>query len=167
MKKDSTTKLEEILTYDLNNYENMGFNDEGKAKALAIISREANIILAEEKEQESHERWLESQKKDEERYQLDKSMKLKELELKQLELEHKIDEAKFDRSFQIQKFEEERRHNKWQLILSAANIGGTFLLGIITKIMFTALTVNAQRHDYNDYQLESTSSKENRTNLLK
>lgn len=51
-------------------------------------------------------------------------------------------------------------------IITIITAVGTFGLTLASKFIYAKLTINAQKHDYEDYKLESSSSREQRNNLL-
>ena len=90
-------------------------------------------------------------------------MRKEELELNQRKYMLELDRQTKEDARQEQKM----KHEKIQLWISIGTASVTALLGLVRLFTFAGLTLNAQKHDYEDYQLESSSSKENRNNLLK
>lgn len=167
MNKENRDKLERILSQDLNNYENYGFNDEEKSRAWGIISKEIAVLLAEEKTERDLARIAEDDTIEAMKLQFDQDMRMKEYELKVEQL--KFDQTKLETEWGQKVIDNTRegKRLKVQLWTSVATVAAPILLGMMKLITYTSLTLNAQRHDYNDYQLESSSSKENRNNIIK
>lgn len=167
MNNENKNKLEEILRQDLDNYENFGFNDEQKAKALGIISKEAAVLLAEDKETRDSIRVADNSAREKERFEFEKEMRIKEYELKveQLNLERQKFEDEWNQ--RVMDNTKAAKREKTQFWLSVAGVAAPLVLGIVKLCTYAGLTMNAQKHDYNDYQLESSSSKENRNNITK
>ena len=171
MKKESLNKLNKILSDDLKNYENVGLNDEPqKMKGLEAITKEANIIRSEEKQIKDLARAEKSIKLEESKVDLEN--KKLEVEQSKINLEKEkleIERLKISKDYDIQKLkiESEKKQCKTNKVLSIASLIVTSSIAIISKCVYAGLTINAQKHDYEDYKIESPSSKENRNNLLK
>lgn len=149
-------KINNILGNDLNNYDNKGFNDEDKMKCCTIISKEADIIRTEEKHKQDLARMKAQQKLEREKFEFEKTKILEDQRIRSKELD-----------IQKEKLENESKQNKRTFIVTLSSTAVSAILAIVSKAIFTGLTLNAQKHDYADFQVESNSSKENRTNLLK
>lgn len=181
MKQEVIQSIEKVLDDDLKNLDGYSLYDDKKAKALQSIKGEIAIILANEKEQldqkqKENQNALEKEKFDleKQRFENEKEVKEKQLELDQqkhdLEMEklrNDIENSRIQNQTAITKVANDAKFAKAQLIVSIAGVVGTFLLGLVGKIMYSKLAYNAQLHEYNDYQMEPQSSKENRMNLLK
>lgn len=181
MNKDSISALEKVLVDDLKNYDNLSLDDDRKTKAIQSIKTEFAVILSYDKEkfeneQKEKQSILENEKFDFEKKKLksEEEAKAKQLNLEQqkfefdkLKFQNEIENNRIQNQLAITKMENDARTAKVQIIISAAGIVSTFVLGLIGKIMYNKLAYNAQIHEYNDFQMEPVSSKENRMNLLK
>lgn len=181
MKKDIIRGLEKVLGDDIRNFKNLSLTDPDKAKALQSISKEVSIILADDKERfekgvkerqsglEVSKFQFELEKFKHENLIKEKQIQLDErkIELEKTKFEQDVENSRIQNEISMKKMEIESKNSKIQIIVSIAGIASTFLLGLIGKIMYTGLARNAQIHEYNDYQIEPMSSKENRQNLLK
>jgi len=181
MKKHAVRELEKVLIDDIRNFKNMSLTDPDKAKALQSIGKENTIILADDKEKSEKKAKEKQSILEEKRFdlELEKFKREEQTKTKQFELDERkfeLEKAKFNHDLEnsriqneiaIKKMESESKNAQIQIYISIAGIVGTFLLGLIGKLMYVGLASNAQKHEYNDYQLEPMSSKENRQNLLK
>lgn len=164
---ENLKRLEEQIKNDLNQYENMNIDDPNKMKALNVVLKELTTV------QEAERADLDRQDK-EKKFDLEKEIKLKELDVKieELHLKQKELEMRQNEIYANNNDKCQQRYNELVVeIVKAAGalLGtlGTITVGLIQINTFKKLTINAQNHDYNDYQLESSSSKENRSNILK
>lgn len=172
LKKDINSNLKSV---------NAAYSAEEKTKFLCVIAKEIaiyNNIEKEEIEKLKSSEQLKSEKlkakKESERQSFERKIKLKEMSIKEKELdlkEHQInledkkeDEAALDKR---NKLAEDIKASKRNLIVSIIGIAVPALITIGGKIAYTCLAVNAQKHDYKDYVMESGYSKEQRNNLLK
>lgn len=167
MKEEHKEKLEQDLNNDLNNFDNYGFNDQEKSKAINIIAKEVAILSAEEKEKRDNERFVWQKELDKAKFEFEKDVRLTQLqndtEFRKAELELK----KTSLELEIKKAKDDEKRNKAQFWISIAGVALPCLVDIIAKCIYAGLAVNAQKHDYEEYKLESASSKEQRNNLLK
>lgn len=83
----------------------------------------------------------------------------------QLEIERQ--KQRDDLDYRFKQLELEEKAHRRQTIISTISAVCTCGIALISKIIFAKLAYNAQKHDYEDYKLESSSSKEQRNNLLK
>lgn len=161
--------LKKILADDLNNFEHVGLNDEAKAKDLAAIGKEMNLIMAEEKQKkdlELREKQLNNEserlKFEKEKFEFEKT--IKEQDADNERVKNILDRERLDEELKIKKQELIIAKRKEMIAIITAI--GTFGITLISKFIYAKLTYNAQMHDYEDYKLESQSSKEQRNNLL-
>lgn len=161
--------LKKILEDDLKNYENVSLNDENKLKGLNAISKEMNLIMSEEKQNKDfklREKQLEidSEKLElsKKQFELEQYSKTFELKLK----EESMNNEKEKLNAELELKEKELKTVKRRETIAIVTTVGTFVVSLVSKIIYAKLTLNAQRHDYEDYKLESPSSREQRNNLL-
>ena len=180
MKNESISELERVFKDDIANLDKLSLGEE-KTEALKSMKAEADIILANEKKefeekQKVKQTVLENEKFDFEKNKFKVEEEAKENQLKlekekfdfeKLKFKTEMDNNQLQNQLAITKMENDNRNAKVQIIISAAGIVSTFVLGLIGKIMYNKLAANAQLHEYNDFQMEPVSSKENRMNLLK
>ena len=180
MNKENISKLEKILNDDLSNLENISLGED-KTEALKSIKEEFAIISNDDKKKSENEvkdkqSILDNEKLDleKEKFKIEKETKEKQLKLDQTKFEfeqtkfqHEIENDRLQNQLAITKMENDAKTAKIQIIISAVGVVSTFVLGLIGKVMYNKLAINAQIHEYNDFQMEPVSSKENRMNLLK
>lgn len=181
MKKNAIRRLKKVLDDDLKNFENYSLNDADKAKALQSIGKEFALIAGADKDEnerktKKNQAVLEKEKVDFEKvkFNYEKEVKDKQLqideqkfEIEKMRLHHEIENAKIQNQLAITKMENDYKSAKIQIIIAAVGVGSTFVLGLISKIIYAKLAHNAQIREYTDYKLEPKSSQENRQNLLK
>lgn len=160
MKKNVKSKLEKTLEQDLANYANYGFNDQEKFKAITVISKEVATIKEIEKQNMDIARDEKRLELEREKFEFEKSCRL-------MEIRNLQEKNEKDRQIQVSKLIEDKSQNKKQIWISIAGVAAPLVLGIVSKCIYAGLAFNAQKHDYEDYKLESSSSKEQRNNLLK
>ena len=172
--EDQIKKLDSIIDADLNNFENLGLNDEAKAKNSGIILKEMQVNAALKKQigdQEDRKVRLELEKAAQEQHkqehQDDYNVQLKNIDIRLKEIEQNQAYHNAELNIQLQKLENEKHYQTWSLVFTGAGLVVTLVLGIVGRVMYYKLASNAQAHEYNDYQLEPSSSKENRNNILK
>lgn len=163
------TTLKKILGDDLNNFENVGLNDENKIKGLNAIGKEMNLVMAEEKQKKDlafRERQLklDSEKLELNKQQFEFEKASKEQSLKNEKEKNELEKNRLDEELNIKKEELASTKRKEKIAIITAI--GTFVVTLVSKVIYASLAHNAQRHDYEDYKLESPSSKEQRNNLL-
>lgn len=181
MKKATNRKLEKVLNDDLRNLDNLSLVDEKKVRALQSIGKEVSMISSIDKEnfereskqnqREFEERKFEFEK---EKFEFEKKSKENQTDIEKnkfdidkARFEFDIENTKFQNQLTVSKIANDSRMANIQIILSVVSIISTFALGVVGKVIYAKLAANAQKHEYNDYQLEPVSSKENRQNLLK
>lgn len=155
-------KLKKDLDNNLNNYENLGLNDDGKAKGLAIIAKEKTILLAEKKQEEELKLRKEQQQLEREKFEFEK--KSKEEQLDNDRVKSVLEREKFELELSLKK--EEAKSSKRKDIIAIATSIGTFVVLFGSKLVYYSLAKRAQKYDYEEFKLESPSSKEQRNNLL-
>lgn len=172
--EEQIKKLEGIIDADLNNFENLGLNDDAKAKNAGIILKEMQVNAALKKQigdQNDRTARLELEKNAQEQHkqehQDDHDIQLKNIDIRLKEIEQNQAYHNAELNIQLQKLENEKHYQTWSLIFTGAGLAVTLVLGIVGRVMYYKLASNAQAHEYNDYQLEPSSSKENRNNILK
>lgn len=159
-------KLEKIIQNHLNVYAKMADDDPQKITCLKLLNEERKMLSDDE---EKAEKKAETKRK----AQLE-NKKLK-LEKEKLKLEQdKLYHEQAKQTLEAEKF----IHSKEQEAVKAKADKQNMLFQIIglavpafvnlTKIgCYLGLAINAQRHDYGDFKLESKYSSSERTNLLK
>lgn len=167
MENKSTKKLKKILEEDLNNYANVGLTDDTKSKSAAIIGKEVSILDTSAKTEAEIERIKAQQ--DLERQKFEAELKFREREVAAKEKEAVVNVMRLDdeRKYQVERLENEKKAQKRQFWINVAGVASTTVIAIASKVVYFVLARNAQKHDYEDYKIESSSSKEQRNNLLK
>lgn len=186
MKKELRKKLDSMLKTDLMAAENLEFTDEGKKLGVAVVRAGVALEMEVDKgERDSKRLELEQEKWDYEKKRIDAEMKTKddlafldrqikqkEIELKDKEIETKNKEMSLeeqrlanDKASKEALLAETKSKYKKEIIIAAIGGGVTILTTIASKIAYMVLTLNAQKHDYEDFKLESNYSKEGRKNI--
>lgn len=189
MKKELRDKLETLIENDLKNADTIGVKDEAKKVATGIVSADIRTALEVDKVDLEREKFEKSSAN--EKTKIDNDAKYRSEQLKQekefhdsqlaIERERAENEKKFhddqlvierqkqrdDLDYRFKQLELEEKAHRRQTIISTISAVCTCGIALISKIIFAKLAYNAQKHDYEDYKLESSSSKEQRNNLLK
>ena len=186
MKRELQKKLDSMLKTDLMAAENLDFTDEGKKTGIAVVRAGVALEMEVDKGKRDdkrleleQEKWkYEKQKFDDDKKIkddlafLDRQIKQKEIELKNKEIEAKNKEMSLeeqrlanDKASKEALLVETKSKYKKEIIIAAIGGGATLLTTIASKIVYMVLTLNAQKHDYEDFKLESSYSKEGRKNI--
>lgn len=171
--KKIKSSIKTKINAELKNYDSVTSNEE-KAKSLTLIGKELNMELAIDKQENDNARTSEQiktekarQKLEAERLKIEKERKKEETELNIAKFNLEKEKAENEKFWNAERFAEEKKHNRNQLIISIVGIAVPALLTIVSKCIYAGLAFNAQKHDYKDYVMESKYSKEQRDNLNK
>lgn len=156
MKSKDFKELSNSLGDDISNYKNLDLGDETNLKKFQVISKKAELIRTEEKHRAEIKKMNNQIELEKKKFELEKSKSEREFELK-----------KQESSNQSRKLEIEYRRDRKARVLSYVTLGVTSLVSIGSKVVYYVLTKRAQDFDYNEFKIESSSSKEQRNNLLK
>lgn len=156
MKSKDFKELSNSLGDDISNYKNLDLGDETNLKKFQVISKKAELIRTEEKHRAEIKKMNNQIELEKKKFELEKSKSEREFELK-----------KQESSNQSRKLEIEYRRDRKARVLSYVSLGATSLVTIGSKIVYYVLTKRAQDFDYNEFKIESSSSKEQRNNLIK
>lgn len=167
MKSKDFKELSNSLGDDISNYKNLDLGDENNLKKFQVISKKAELIRTEEKHRAEIKKMNNQIELENKKFELEKSKSEREFELKKQETEIEFELKKQETSNQSRKLEIEYRRDRKARVLSYVSLGVTSLVTIGSKVVYYFLTKRAQDFDYNEFKIESSSSKEQRNNLIK
>ena len=167
-KKQST--LKKIVESDLNLYDGIRLlDDENRSKALSTLVKEYNLKLTEEKQLKDIEFRKEQIKLDREKFNLSKKQFEFEKVMKFSSLELEKEKIAKELKLKEEELKSTKRKDRIAIITAVATGVGTILSASIAFYKakkYVELTSIVHQHDYEDYKLESSLSKEMRNNLL-
>lgn len=152
------TKINELIHSTAELYDQA--EDEGCSKLDYVKMLKELSTMATEEEKLSNNYSLTRLEKEKLEFQ-------KQLEFQKNDLEkNKLEFEKEKLEFQKESLQKTNSLSKLTLGVSICGIVIPAVVTIISKFVYARLTTNAQLHDYNDYIMESSFSKENRNHLI-
>lgn len=153
--------LKKFIDDNLDAVINDEVSDEGKHAKLKMIN-DVNKTVTSLEQRQNNEKDLASKKaNDEKRFQIE----FQKINLSEESLKLERDKFEFQKEMELQKARNEANDRKFKLLGIVVPVIGTVLTTVITTVTYASLTRNAQRHDYNDFQMESQFSKEARNKI--